>query len=194
MTEVSRQLPITILLFSGVVTALTGCVSSEESGAGNKARMPVQVFGPIDTTRRTASPGAQEGAAKALQDSLKLATMKKGRIAPRFKSRQDTVRASVVVKSKSSLSRRIKIERPEHPVFTIQIGAFGRASNALRAQKKAKARFADQPVFNNYVKSAKLYRVSIGRVEDRQDAFALRDKIKRTFPGEYSQCWINYIP
>ncbi len=183
----NRQLPITILLFGGAVAALTGCVSSEESGAGSKARTPVQVFGPIDTTHRPAGAGI-------LQDSIAPAAKKKSRVAPRFKSKQDTIRASIVVKSKSSLASRVKIERPEHPVFTIQIGAFGHASNALRAQKKAKARFSNQPVFNNYVKSAKLYRVSIGRYEDRQDAFALRDKIKRTFPEEYSQCWINYIP
>ncbi len=185
---------MTILLFGGAVAALSGCVSSEETGAGSKARTPVQVFGPIDTTHRSAVAGEQKGAAKNLPDSIRLASKKKGRVAPRFKSRQDTIRASVVVKSKSSPYSRIKIERPEHPVFTVQIGAFGRASNALRAQKKAKARFVDQPVFNNYVRGAKLYRVSVGRYEDRQDAFAFRDRIKRTFPQEYSQCWINYIP
>ncbi len=190
----NRQLPITILLFGGAVAALIGCVSSEESGGGSKARTPVQVFGPIDTTHRQGGAGAQKDAAGILRDSSALAAKKKGRVAPRFKSRQDTIRASIVVKSKSSLASRAKIERPEHPVFTIQIGAFGHASNALRAQKKAKARFSDQPVFNNYVKGAKIYRVSVGRYEDRQDAFALRDKIKRTFPEEYSQCWINYIP
>lgn len=185
---------MTILLFGGALAALTGCISSEESGAGNKARTPVQVFGPIDTTRHQAGTDVQNGGTKAPHDSVKLAAKKKGRVAPRFKSKQDTVRASLVVKSKSSPTARANIERPEHPVFTIQIGAFGRASNALRAQKKARVRFADQPVFNNYVKNAKLYRVSVGRYEDRQDAFALRDKIKRTFPQEYSQCWINYIP
>jgi cell division septation protein DedD len=191
---VNRQLPITILLFGGAAAVLAGCVSSEESGAGNKAMTPVQVFGPIDTTRHQTAAGAQEDAAQRLQDSTKLASKQGGRVAPRFKSKQDTVRASIVVKSKSSRFSRIKIERPEHPVFTVQIGAFGRASNALRAQKKAKARFADQPVFNNYIKSVRLYRVSVGRYEDRQDAFALRDKIRKTFPQEYSQCWINYIP
>jgi cell division septation protein DedD len=192
---VSPHSPITVLLFGGAVAILAGCISSEESGAGKKARTPVQVFGPIDTTRRLMhAETGNASAAKLLEDSVKLASNKKGRVAPRFKSKQDTVRASVVVKAKSSPRSRIRIERPEHPVFTIQIGAFERASNALRAQKKAKARFTDQPVFNNYVKNAKLYRVSIGRYEDRVDAFALRDRIKKTFPREYSQCWINFIP
>ena len=84
--------------------------------------------------------------------------------------------------------------RPEHPVFTVQVGAFGQVSNALRAQKKAKEHFAYQPVFNTFVKRAKLYRVSIGRYENRKDAFALYDSLKQKYPDEYKLCWINFIP
>jgi cell division protein FtsN len=181
-----------IFLFLGsVALSLVSCVSSEETGAGDRARTPVQILGPIDTTRRVVR---RDSHFNVRVDSLKTVAAKPLRTAPRFKSRQDTIRASLVTKSNVRSIPRIKIERPEHPFFTVQIGAFGQASNALRAQKKAKARFADQPVFNNYVKNAKLYRVSVGRYEDRKNAFKLSDSMKQQYPNEYLQCWINFIP
>jgi hypothetical protein len=183
-----------ILLFVGLLLVLVGCVPSEETGAGNRAKSPVQIFGPIDTTHRVMHKAINpDTTAKLKNDSVKIVPVKKPRVAPKFKSRQDTVRASVVTRSKSSLHPLINIFRPEHPVFTVQVGAFGQVSNALRAQKKAKDHFAYQPVFNIYVKHAKLYRVSIGRYENRRDAVALCDSLKHTYPGEYKLCWINFI-
>jgi septal ring-binding cell division protein DamX len=191
---IQRYLTI-IVFFLSVLLSLTGCVSSEETGAGDRAKTPVQIFGPIDTTRRvTRREVRRDTLAKPKIDSIKLTTAKRPRIAPKFKSRQDTVRASVVTKAKSPAHPRIKIERPEHPLYTVQIGAFGRVANALRSQKKAKERFTDQPVFNNYVKGAKMYRVSVGRYENRKEAFALSDTMKQNFPNEYHECWINFIP
>jgi hypothetical protein len=136
----------------------------------------------------------QDSTSKQKVDSVKIAQGKKPRVAQKFRSWQDTVRASVVTKSKSASHPLIKIIRPEHPVFTVQVGAFGQVSNALRAQKKAKEHFAYQPVFNTFVKRAKLYRISIGRYENRKDAFALYDSLKQKYPGEYKLCWINFIP
>jgi cell division septation protein DedD len=100
----------------------------------------------------------------------------------------------MIKKMKFSTHPHIMIERPEHPMYTVQIGAFAQASNALRTQKKAKGRFTHQPIFNKYVKSAKLYRVSVGRYEDRKNAFALADTMKEQYSEEYNQCWINFIP
>jgi hypothetical protein len=59
---------------------------------------------------------------------------------------------------------------------------------------KAKEYFASQPVFNTFIKRAKLYRVSIGRYENRGDAFSLCDSLKQKDPEEYRSCWINVIP
>jgi hypothetical protein len=172
-----------------------GCVPSEETGAGNRSKSPVQIFGPIDTTRRAAHKTlVQDTVSKVKIDSSKITEEKKPRVAPKFKSRQDTVRASLVTKSKSSSHPLVKIVRPEHPVYTVQVGAFAQVSNALRAQRNAKERFTYQPVFNIFVKRAKLYRVSIGRYEDRKDAIALYDSLKQQFPDEYRRCWINFIP
>lgn len=79
------------------------------------------------------------------------------------------------------------------PVYTVQIGAFGRskAQHALRLQKNAQERFANQVVLNNYDSAHKLYRVSVGEFETREDASRLRNELIRRFPQEYSQCWVN---
>jgi hypothetical protein len=184
-----------ILFFVSAALALAGCIPSEETGAGHRVKSPVQVFGPIDTTHRVVHRAiSQDTTSKLKIDSVKIVQVKKPRVAPKFRSQQDTVRASVVTKSKSSSHPLIKIIRPEHPVYTVQVGAFGQVSNALRAQKKAKEHFANQPVFNTFIKRAKLYRVSIGRYENRDDAFALYDSLKQKYPDEYKQCWINFIP
>ncbi len=186
---------LTIIAFPlSVVLSFSGCVSSEETGAGDRAKTPVQIFGPIDTTRHVLRREIRRDTVeKPKIDSTKFRAAKRPRVAPKFKTRQDTIHASVVTKVKSSSHPRITIVRPEHPLFTVQIGAFGRVANALRAQRKAKERFADRPVFNNYVKGAKLYRVSVGRYEKRREAFALSDTMKQQYPKEYDQCWINFI-
>jgi cell division septation protein DedD len=171
-----------------------GCISSEETGGGNRAKSPVQVVGSIDTIYREGRRDVQQDSLLQLKNNSNLFTEKSVRVAPKFKSKQDTVRASVIKKIKSSTHSRIKIERPEHPIYTVQIGAFGQASNALRTQKKAKERFIHQPVYNKYVKSAQLYRVSVGRYKDRRDAFALADTMKEEYSKEYGRCWINFIP
>jgi cell division septation protein DedD len=192
---VNRRFLAIILFFVSAALVLVGCVPSEETGGGNRTKNPVQIFGPIDTTHRAAHRAIkQDTTFKSTIDSMKIAQVKKPRVAPKFKSRQDTVRASIVTKSKSSSHSIIKIVRPEHPVFTVQVGAFSQVTNALGAQKKAKECFASQPVFNTFVKRAKLYRVSIGRYENRKDAFALYDSLKQKYPDEYKSCWINFIP
>jgi cell division septation protein DedD len=178
-----------------IALLFNSCISSEETGAGNRAKTPVQVFGSIDTTHQGVRGEVHRDITlKTETESSEFMVAKSQRIAPKFKSKQDTVRASIVTKSKSSSRPFIKIERPEHPVYTVQIGAFTQASNALRVQKKAKERFVHQPIFNNFVKTAKLYRISVGRYKDSKDAFTLRDTMKQNFPKEYKECWINFIP
>ena len=171
-----------------------GCVSSEETGTGDRAKSPVQIFGSIDTTHHVSGQDMKQDSTLNSKNNSKLFSEKSSRVAPKFKSKQDTVQASVIKKIKSSAHPHIIIERPEHPIYTVQIGAFAYASNALRTQKRAKERFTHQPVFNKYVKSAKLYRVSVGRYEDRKNAFALADTMKEQYSEEYNRCWINFIP
>ena len=189
------RLITTMALFGIPALSLMSCLSSEETGAGDRAKTPVQILSPIDTAYRGPNHVVRRDTASIQRtDSAKPVAKKPPRSTPKFKSKQDTVKASVVTKLKSSVRTRMKIEHPEHPLYTVQIGAFSRASNALRAQKLAKERFADQPVFNNYVKSAKLYYVDVGRYENREDASALYDTMKQKFPKEYSRCLVNFIP
>ena len=169
-----------------LVAVCAGCISSEESGGGARAKSPVQILGSVDT--------AQQQPAAGMQAAVRNNGQKPARTAPRFRSKQDTVRASVVTKQKNPARSALKIERPEHARYTVQIGAFSRVSNAVRAQKKAKERFHEQPVFNKYVRKAGVYRVSIGRYEEPQEAFAFCAAMKKKYPEEYSKCWINFIP
>jgi len=188
---VNRNFLTVMLLLVSAALAIAGCVPSEETGAGSGAKSPVQIFGPIDTTHRAAN---QDTASQPKFDSVKIVPVKKPHVAPKFRAQQDTVRASVVTNSKLSSRALDNRKHTEHPVFTVQIGAYSQVSKALQAQKKAKKYFAYQPVINAFVKRAKLYRVSIGRYEHREDSYALYDSLKQKDPEEYRLCWINIIP
>ncbi len=78
-------------------------------------------------------------------------------------------------------------------MYTIQVGAFIKASNALHVQKIAKQRFSDVPVFNYFVTPAKIYRVSVGKYSDQQAAAVLMKTMQKQYPRDYQKCWINYI-
>ena len=146
--------------FTCIAGVIAGCISSEGTGGGDHARIPVQILGPIDTTRHFTHRVVKK-------DTTVLSNAHTNHTAPRFKSKQDTLRASVVVKKKSAARISLPIDRSSNAGFTVQIGAFRGASNALRVQKTAKSRFTDQPVFNSYIAKAKIYRVSIGKFKDR---------------------------
>lgn len=190
--------PNRVFLFLGfafIAGVLAGCVSSEGTGGGDHARIPVQILGTIDTTRHLNHQIVKKDTAlhSAAHTSQPVAGNKL-KTAPRFKSKQDTLKASVSVKKKSAMHVSLPIDRKSNAGFTVQIGAFHGASNALRAQKTAKWRFADQPVFNKYIAQAKMYRVSIGKFESRDAAFTFRDEMRKRFPQEYTPCWINFLP
>jgi cell division protein FtsN len=177
-----------------IAFSIFGCISSEETGAGDRARSPIQILGSVDTTYRSGHQNLQQDSLLHVKNKSRLLAGKSVRVAPKFKSKQDTVQASVITKSKPHATVHIKIDRPEHPMYTVQIGAFHQASNALRTQKRAKQQFTHQLVFNRFVKRAQVYRVSIGRYKDRKNAFSLADTMKQKYPQEYERCWINFIP
>jgi cell division septation protein DedD len=170
------------ILFSVGSIFFTGCVSSGGSEGEAKALSPVKMEASSDTTLDELKPDIQD-----MQDGEQV------KAAPGFTSMQDTLLASVVKKSKSSRGPKKMKENAESPVYTIQIGAYTRAANALRMQKRAKEQFASQPVYSEYDKVAQIYRVNIGRYRNREDVIALFDSIKQKFPEEYKQCWVNLI-
>lgn len=170
-------------------TLLAGCISTEgtSSGGGSSKEGPQKSLAPIDTSRTLATSTA------AAKKQISPGSAKRGSRSTKFTARQDTLKASYVRKSRLPF-RAPKIERPENPAFTVQIGAFARPNNALRNQKVAKSRFPQYAVYSNFDKRSKIYRVSVGKFITRREAIAMRKKILNLFPKDYSACWVNYIP
>jgi cell division septation protein DedD len=106
---------------------------------------------------------------------------------------QDTVVASLTTQSKTSTRSTPDSTLAPALVFTVQIGAFAKPKNALRAQQIAKDLFGAYPVFNQFVASLKLYRVSIGKFESREEALTFLKEVTRVLPKEYTACWVNTI-
>ncbi len=164
-----------------LVLALTlcACISSEEAGTAKKIGAPVASQTISDSVR-------------AKVDSLMRADSARAKRAG-FTSQHDTLVASVVKTSKSS-SRSIKpIERPANPAYTVQVGAFARTHHALQAQKLARERCGDIPIFNYFEPYDKLYRVRVGKFDTHQQADSLKKWMTKQFPNEYTDSWINYI-
>ncbi|HTP13296.1 MAG TPA: SPOR domain-containing protein [Bacteroidota bacterium] len=186
MTLKVRPLSVIAAIFAALLVA--GCVSTEGTGStgGSSKEGPERSVAAIDTSNHavvSVSPQKKQ-AGKTVA--------KKPSRSTKFTARQDTVKASLVRKSKPSF-RLPKIERPENPAFTVQIGAFLQPNNALRNQKTAKTRFPRQPVFSNFDKRSKFYRLSVGKFMTRQEAASFRKEILRKYPKEYAACWVNYI-
>lgn len=170
-----------VLIYIALVAALVlgGCVSSEEAGSGKKLGTPVTTQDLSDSARSRV---------EALRKADSLRAKRAG-----FTSEHDTLVASVMRTTKSG-PRAIKpIERPANTAYTVQIGAFARTDNALKAQKLAKDRFADQPIFNTFEPFDKLYRVRIGKFDTRLQADSLRKSMLKLYPNDYTDSWINYI-
>ncbi len=159
------------VLMAGLPLLLAACVSSEETGTGKRIGAPVASHAVPDSER-------------VKVDSMMRADSLRARRAG-FTSQHDTLMASVVRTSKLG-ARGIKpIERPENAAYTVQIGAFARTDHALRAQKLAKDRFSDLPIFNSFEVYDKLYRVRVGKFDVRQQADSLRKWMVKQFPNEY---------
>lgn len=182
---------VALSLFALLGALHTGCVTTEEMG-GNQSAGPQPTVAPIDTAQLRLQAQAAESSPPEPSPAVSAAAKKAPR-KPSFVGKRDTIVASVVRRSKNSPRPTPKIERPENPAYTVQIGAFSKAPNALLLQKIAKERFSTQPVFNNFNPADKLYRISVGRFDDRQETMALRREMMKSFPKDYTECWVNYI-
>lgn len=181
------RLPVLPSLLACGVVLLCGCGVSEETGSGTHAANPQLPSAAADT----AGAHAVRQGSVGKRDSVR--TKRTGRSSPRFKARQDTVSIALVKRERMKASAVRKIVRPENPMYTVQVGAFSKAANALRAQKIAKGRFKDKPIFNRFDPDDKMYRVSVGKFDTGEDASAFRHAIMKQYSDEYVQCWIIYI-
>ena len=181
MLKSQRRIRVKVLYYIALIVSLVlaGCVSSEEAGSGKKLGTPV-------ATQDLSESG------RARVDSLRKADSLRAKRAG-FTSQHDTLVASVLRTTKSGLRAIKPIERPANPAYTVQVGAFARTDHALRAQKLAKDRFADLPIFNTFEPFDKLYRVRVGKFDTRLQADSLRKSILKQFPKDYTDSWINYI-
>jgi hypothetical protein len=182
MIHFDRPLSMRWVYFSALVciSLLVGsCVSSEETGTGKRAGVPV-------------ASQAVSGSMRAKVDSMMRSDSLHARRAG-FTSQHDTLMASVVKTSKSGARAVKPIERPANAAYTVQVGAFARTDHALRAQRIARERFADLPIFNYFEPYDKLYRVRVGKFDTRQQADSLRRLMLKQFPTDYTDSWINYI-
>lgn len=158
---------------------LGACVSSEETGTGKRIGAPVASQAVSDSVRVKVDSMMRSDSLRARRGG--------------FTSEHDTLMASVVRTSKAG-GRAVKpIERPANTAYTVQVGAFARTDHALRAQKAARERFADLPIFNYFEPFDRLYRVRVGKFDTRQQADSLRKWMLKQFPTDYSDSWINYM-
>ena len=186
MTRNARRFTVVVSILGASIFA--GCVSTEGTGStgGSSKEGPERSMAPIDTARVPVVSKAPVN-----KQAGKTITKRAAR-STKFTARQDTVKASLIRKSKPSFQLP-KIERPANPAFTVQVGAFLRPNNALRNQKIAKTRFPRNPVFSNFDRRSKFYRLSVGKFMTRKEALTFRKEILRKYPKEYAACWVNYI-
>lgn len=106
-------------------------------------------------------------------------------------SKLDTLTASIIHRSRISSTQSQDFDRSDSLVYTIQIGAFLDASNAMRLAKRAKEQFIEQLVLNTFEIDDKLYRVSIGLFATREEAQAFKLLHRVRFSHEYKDSWIT---
>ena len=110
-----------------------------------------------------------------------------------FMTNQDTLVASMSTQSKPATRSTPGSGDNAEVAFTVQIGAYTQPHHALQAQQLAKTRFTTYLVFNQYEPSLKLYRVSIGKFETREEASRIMRHIMFSYPKEYVECWLNTV-
>lgn len=168
-----------ILVIAG---SMTGCTSAE-TGASNRA---------IDPQREMVPPSVAEPTPQqAVRPETTVVATRRVRPVPRVKSSQDTVRAATARRTQPAV-RTAPLVKPPNAQYTVQVGAFHRASNALRLQRSVKRQFSTLPVYNDYHPVDKLYRVTVGKFAKLSEANALRRRLIASDSTAYGQCWVTY--
>lgn len=177
-----RWLAIVSTIVLAFAALMTGCTSAE-TGASNRATDPQREMVPPSV----AEPMPQTAA----RPETTAVVTKRVRPVPRVRSSQDTVRAATARRTQPVV-RTVPLVKPPNAQYTVQVGAFRRASNALRLQRAVKRQFSTQLVYNDYQAVDKLYRVTVGKFAKLSEANALRRRLIASDSSSYAQCWVTY--
>jgi hypothetical protein len=103
-----------------------------------------------------------------------------------FAARQDTVKIQVFEEGEEIASP----DATEHETFfTVQIGAFKQPMNAERAHRTAQQRFHLE-TSTEYDALEEIYKITVGKFLNYEQARAFCDRIMRDFPRDYNDAWV----
>lgn len=180
-TKMSWTVSLTAL---SAMLMLWGCTSAE-TGASNRAGEPQQEM--VQPTFEPAAPPVLD----TLQKKPATTTIRRSKTTPRVRSSQDTVRAATARRSRPAPNV-APIVKPPNAMYTVQVGAFRLASNALRLQRVVKRQWPAFGVYNDFHSNDKLYRVTVGKFVKRAEASALRRRLIAFDSTAYGLCWVTY--
>lgn len=104
-------------------------------------------------------------------------------------ARQDTVRIQPYREIPETAERDVT-EHTEY--FTVQIGAYSQPLNAERTFRTAQQRF-NLETNTEYDSINELYKITVGKFTNYEQARAFRDRIMRDYPTEYYDAWVVEI-
>ncbi len=170
-----------LIVTTVVLAVLAGCTSAE-TGASNRAGDPQPEMVP---------PSVVEPPPSASRPETTVVAPRRTKSVPRVRSSQDTVRASKARKTRPAV-KSAPLVKPANAAYTVQVGAFRRASNALGLQQVVRKQFPTQPAYNDYHAVDRLYRVTVGRFSRISEAAAFRRRLIASDSSAYAQCWVTY--
>jgi hypothetical protein len=106
-----------------------------------------------------------------------------------FSARKDTVRIQTYEEDSDVHEREMS---GLYEYFTVQIGAFKDPSNAERIYRRAQQRF-NLETNTDYDSAEGLYKITVGKFMNYEQARSFCDRIMRDFPKDYHDAWVVEI-
>jgi hypothetical protein len=106
-----------------------------------------------------------------------------------FSARRDTVRIQTYEEDSDVYEREMS---GLYEYFTVQIGAFKDPINAERVYRKAQQQFNFE-TNTDYDSVEELYKITVGKFINYEQARSFCDRIMRDFPKDYHDAWVVEI-
>lgn len=106
-----------------------------------------------------------------------------------FSARQDTVKIQTYPEALSENDRQGEATTE---YYTVQIGAYVHAMNAERVYREAQQRF-NLETNTSYDATEELYKITVGKFTNYEQARAFCDRIMREFSTDYKDAWVVEI-